>query len=38
MIFDNSIYGGACQLEIISVPNDDVLEGDFEFSSGKDFR
>ena len=34
----NSIYGGACRLEIISAPNDDVLEGDFEFSSGKDFR
>ena len=27
---------GACRLEIISAPNDDVLEGDFEFSSGKD--
>ena len=27
----NSLYGGACRLETISSPNDDVLEGDFEF-------
>ena len=34
----NSLCGGARRIEIISAPNDDVLEGDFEFSSGKDFR
>jgi len=34
----NSLRGGACRLEIISAPNDDMLEGDFEFSSRKDFR
>ena len=34
----NSLCGGACRLDIISIPNDDVLEGDFEFSSGNDFQ
>jgi len=34
----NSLCGGPCQFEIISAPNDDMLEGDFELSSRKDFR
>ena len=34
----NSLCGGTCQLKIISAPNDDMLEGDFEFNFGKDFR
>jgi len=35
-IGSNSFCGGARRLEItyISTPNDDVLEGDFEFSQG----
>ena len=29
-----SVVGGTCRLEIISIPNGDVLEGDFELISG----